>query len=416
VNRNAVSTHSPSDLRRERLRARSSMRALIIGAGIGGLSAAIALHKVGISATVLEQAPQIQEVGAGLSLWSNAVKALRQMGLEQRIVPLGSVIESAKTFTAEGCLLIDIDMRQLNEEAGAPSICIHRADLQQCLMDMLQPHVVVTNAKCIGLRQDAHGVKVLLENGKTEVGDFLIGADGIDSIVRRELVDSSASRYAGYTCWRGVVDFVSSELHSGQTILAIGRGSQIGLFPCGTRRTYWFATKNAAEDKPDSPEVRKAEVAKLSENWMSPIRAVIASTDEGAIIKNDVRDRPPLRSWGRDRVTLLGDAAHPTTPNLGQGACQALEDAVILAYCLRNAESPMIGLRAYEALRYKRTSEVIRASWRLGRFLQHENAAVVWFRNSVSQTTLARRLAMAAFRKLLCFNVPALNEPAAPNG
>jgi len=146
-------------------------------------------------------------------------------------------------------------------------------------------------------------------------------------------------------------------------LLTVGAGSQFGLWPCGAGQLYWFLTKNA----PQGATQTKANVVALCRDWTAPIPDVIEGTPEDAILQNDIIDRSPLRWWGRGRVTLLGDAAHATTPNLGQGACMALEDAVILAHCISTVRPAEAALREYERLRIPRTGAIVRDSWRAGR-------------------------------------------------
>lgn len=382
---------------------------VIVGGGIGGLAAAAALHKVGVHAVVLEQAPEIHEVGAGLSLWSNAMKALRQLGLEEPLLlRLGSTIDRMSTVTSQGRILNVTDIQHCSRQAGAPSICISRADLQRSLAQLLTPAHVRTGARCVGFTQDQKTVRIHLDDGVCVEGSALVGADGIDSIMRSQLVGKSDPRYAGYTCWRAMIHTNRAEALSGQAMLALGPGTQIGLFKCGPGRINWFATKNCAAGAPDPPDGRKAEVLRLCQNWVDPIPAIIRDTPAAAIIRNDIYDRPPLRRWGNGLATLLGDAAHPTTPNLGQGACQAIEDAVTLAHCLPRAPSLAAGLRWYEDLRRKRTAGVIRDSWMLGRCFQVQNSAAVWLRNHLSRNDFIQTQGVRAFAELLCFDVPAL--------
>ena len=378
---------------------------VIVGGGIGGLAAAAALQKVGIPATVLEQSAEIEEVGAGLSLWSNAINALRQLGLEDSIVGKGSIINRVTTMTAEGRILDVTDAQRLSQQAGAPSICIPRAVLQRSLKELLPPSLVRTGARCIGFTQRRDRVEIHLEDGGCVEGSALIGADGIDSIIRAQLAGKSSPRYAGDTCWRAIVQTARAEALSGGAILALGRGTQFGVFQCGPGKVYWFATKNSAAGAPDSPDGRKVELSRLCRNWVDPILALIHETAGTAILRNDIYDRPPLRRWGNGLVTLLGDAAHPTTPNFGQGACQAIEDAVTLASCLSGAQSIAAGLRSYENLRRDRTARVIRDSWRLGQFLQVQNAAAVWLRNYLSRTAFMRARGKKKFAELLRFEV-----------
>lgn len=377
------------------------MRAIIIGAGIGGLAAAVALRRIGVEALVLEQAPVIREAGAGLSIWSNAVNALRELGLEGSVMTCASVIEHNSVQTLSGHLIARSELGLLSSTAGAPCICIHRAALQRILLDALPAASVRTGARCAG-HEDSTAI---LEGGERIEADFLVAADGIYSVIRDALHGSAPPRYAGYSCWRGIRSD-NGVLPPRSTLLAMGAGSQFGLWHCGAGQLYWFLTKNG----PPGTMQTKAEATALCRGWAAPIRETVAGTPENAILHNDIVDRAPLRGWwGRGRVTLLGDAAHASTPNLGQGACQALEDAVILAHCISEAGPVGAALRKYEQLRITRTTSIIRNSYQAGKILQLDSPALESFRNWFMGTRLSTYLSNRTFASLLTHKLPALH-------
>lgn len=376
------------------------MRVVVVGAGIGGLAAAVALRRVGIEALVIERAASIREVGAGLSLWSNAVNALRELGLEAKVMDSASVIERNVAQTTKGRFIARTEFGELSQMAGAPCVCIHRGVLQKILLDALPPDSVRTGLRCISFE----GSTAILENGERIEADVLVGADGISSVIREGLHGAEASRYAGYTCWRGICEDSPGLLPEKSALLVMGGGSQFGVWPCGTGKLYWFLTTNA----PRGTTQGKTEAVALCRDWARPVPEIVARTPEDAVLQNDIVDRPPLRSWGRGPITLLGDAAHPTTPNLGQGACQALEDAVILAHCLSGTSPIEEALRKYERMRLPRTSEVVRNSWQNGRVLQLDSARLERVRNWFIGTWLGRRLEKRMFRRLLTYQLPAL--------
>ncbi len=377
------------------------MRVVIVGAGIGGLAAAVALHRIGVEALVLERAPSIREVGAGLSLWSNAVNALRQLGLDTNVIASASVVERSVIRTTQGQFISRAELGELSRMAGAPCICIHRGVLQKILLDTLSPRSVRTGARCMGF----DGSTAILENSDRIPADMLVGADGISSVVRDGLHGMEAPRYAGYTAWRGICED-SGLLPERSALLVMGGGSQFGAFPCGPGRLYWFLTKNAPQGTTQS----KTGVVAVCRDWASPVPEIVAGTPEEAILQNDIIDRPPLQWWGRGTVTLLGDAAHPTTPNLGQGACQALEDAVILADCLRRTRPVEQALREYERLRLPRTTAVVRKSWQTGKVIQLDSPALERLRNWFMGTEVGRRLERRTFNNLLTYQLPRLRS------
>lgn len=373
------------------------MRVVIIGAGIGGLAAAVALRRIGVEILVIERAASIREVGAGLSIWSNAVNALRELGLEASVMASASVVERILIRTPSGCLIAQNELGEISRMAGAPCVCIHRSVLQKILLDSLPPASVLTGARCFGFDDST----AILESGERVKADVLVGADGISSVIRDGLHGPEAPRYAGYTCWRGL-RHDNGALPDRSALLAIGAGSQFGLWPCGAGRLYWFLTKKV----PRGTTQPKADAVALCRDWAAPVPEMVEGTPEDAILQNDIVDRPPLRWRGRDGVTLLGDAAHASTPNLGQGACQALEDAVVLAHCLSETLPVEAALRKYESLRIPRTTSIVRNSRQTGKALQIDSPALELFRNWFMGTRLGTRLGMRTLRSLLTYQLP----------
>jgi len=221
----------------------------------------------------------------------------------------------------------------------------------------------------------------------------LIGADGLRSVVREGLpgADAAPPRYAGYSAWRAVLPFQSEALPEGYSCETWGRGRRFGYVPLGRGRVYWFATENTPHALGAAPPSKSALLERFGD-WHAPIPALLEATEEGVILHNPIFDRDPAEVWGEGRVTLLGDAVHPTTPNLGQGACQAIEDAVVLARCLAGQAEVEGALRAYEAARRKRTSEITLLSRRFGSMAQASHPLVCRLRDTVMRMTPPRLL------------------------
>ncbi len=383
-------------------------RALIIGAGIGGLCTAIALRKVGYAVRVLERAPEVRGLGAGMSLWSNAVWALHVLGLSEPVLRLGSVVDVTRTQTAEGELLSDVHIGEISRRLGVPSVCIHRGDFHQILLDAVGPDCIQTGVHCTGVAQDDASVTVICESGALYRADLVIAADGIHSAIRKQLVGVEQPRYSGYTCYRSIVSMVHRALPPGLAITALGHGTEFGLFPCGMGRIYWFATHNQPAQKPDSPQGRKADCLAALAGFSEPFVQALHLTSEAAILRHDVYDRAPLLHWGEGRVTMLGDACHPMTPNLGQGACMAIEDAVVLARCLRDEPDEAKALRMYEAARRERTTLLMTRSYYAGKILTLEDGVLSWFRDRLLHTKLGETKTESVLEKLLAYQVPTL--------
>jgi 2-polyprenyl-6-methoxyphenol hydroxylase-like FAD-dependent oxidoreductase len=364
------------------------MKAIIVGGGIGGLSAALALERVGIRCDVFEQAGELREVGAGLTIWANAIRALEQLGVAHRVRSLSSKIDRFEGRTHAGRILSALSFLDLERKLGVPvGVVAHRADLLRVLAAGLDEGHIHCGARCASIESKPDGVLARFDNGREASADLLVGADGLHSIVRSQLHGVSKPRYAGYTCWRGVAHLAVKDPPAGLSFETWGPGARFAIHHCGPGRLFWYATRNVPEGGADSPAGRKADVRAFFRNWHSTIPEVVEATPDAEILRNDIVDRLPLKNWGRGRVTLLGDAAHPTTPNLGQGACQAIEDAVFLATDLAATRDIEAALRRYEQARFPRTAAITNDSWRLGRLCQWENPFGCWLRNRLTRWT-----------------------------
>jgi 2-polyprenyl-6-methoxyphenol hydroxylase-like FAD-dependent oxidoreductase len=267
---------------------------------------------------------------------------------------------------------------------------VHRADLQAELT--IAAGDVRLGVEVTAIEQHADGVVAKGADGSNEQGDLIVGADGLTSVARQAIVEAPV-RYAGYTAWRGVS---SVPVERGRLTESWGIGERFGLVDIGHGRTYWFATKNALERESDEPEGRQAEVLRRFASWHEPIAAVAEATDENAILRNDVYYIDPLPRWSSGRVVLVGDAAHATTPGVGQGAAQAIEDAVVLADRLAGQSDLPLALAEYEAIRRPRAETVLKMSRRVDKMAQLASPVGWRIRNMV-----VRRLPERAQRRQL---------------
>ena len=359
-------------------------KVMVVGGGIGGLTAAIALRKAGFDVAVFERAARLEEVGAGLLLAANAVKALDKLGLSEALQGIGVPAAVGGILSWRGDVIFELDVSGLRKNTVADTSAVHRADLQGMLLRELgRIGGAVRCGKALeGFEQDDASVRARFADGTDERGDLLVGADGLRSRVRAGLLGDGAPRYAGYTSWRGIAAPRHALVPVGGGFEYWGRGQRFGFAHVGGGRIYWFATKNLPEGESDGPAGPKAALLETFRGWHAPVEGLIQATEEDAILRTDVHDREPLgKRWGEGRVTLLGDAAHPMTPNLGQGACQAIEDAVVLARCLRE-DGPVAGaLRHYEGLRAGRTAAIVRRSRRIGKIGQLQNPVLCRLRD-----------------------------------
>jgi 2-polyprenyl-6-methoxyphenol hydroxylase-like FAD-dependent oxidoreductase len=402
----------------------------IIGGGIGGLSAALALREFGFEPEVFEQAPALLDVGAAIAIWPNAMRILERLGIAEKIVERAGVIKQVRWLNQEGKLLNTVRISKHTAEATtintirqpeAPAVAVHRADLQYTLLHALPSSSIHLGSVFLNLQQDGKQIYAHFANREPIACELLIGADGLHSHMRSQVVDDGPPIYRGYYVWRGISPVVPNGLAPNTALEIHGHGIRFGIGPVGLDRIGWWASANRVSS--DSPifserfgdvktqnaqenlntsrsQNTQQELLKLFAGWCRPVCELIEATSSESILKTQAFDRPSSRSWGRHRMTLLGDAIHPTTPNLGQGGCMAIEDAVVLARCLQKYGASEHALRTYEQLRYERTASVTGFSRLYGMVGQWENALATRLRSQVLSLTpefLLRRLMRIIF-------------------
>src|SRR5438132_3812374 len=269
-----------------------SAHVVVVG-GIGGLTTAIALRRVNLEPAVFERRERFEELqhGTGLTLWSNAIKALRQLGIGDQIEAAGLELEAFEQRSWRGGRLASWPIGQLARRTGAPSINLTRAALHRVLKGELGDGVVTLGAACIGVEQTGDEVIARFADGREVRSDVLVGADGINSVVRASLFGREEPRYAGYTAWRGLVAF-EDPLAPRQLFVQIwGPGSRFAYYHVGGGQLYWIAVANARAREPGDPEGAKHELLRRFAGWTNPVEAILAATDEAAIQRMDIEDR-----------------------------------------------------------------------------------------------------------------------------
>lgn len=348
-------------------------KALVIGAGIGGLTAAIALREAGLDVEIHERAGQLRAAGSGLSVMSNAVGALRSLGVGIDLESRGTTLDSYHVRTARGRLIREFPFPEIIERLGVPSVLITRSDLQQALLEAAEGIPLTLGSAASGFETEpTGGVRVTFEDGRVERGDLLIGADGFHSVVRRQLAGREPSQDSGYICWLAVVPYSHPRFAPGSVTHYWGSGRRFGLVDMGGGRLYWWGTKNMPAERSHDWKGAKEEILRTYAGWADEVVHAIEVTPEESVIAVPSRDRPFLERWGSGPVTLLGDAAHPMLTSLGQGSCMAIEDAVVLGRALRGAEDLPRALRRYEDERRERTRALVAASRGISDFEQSE--------------------------------------------
>lgn len=382
----------------------SPRRATVIGAGIGGLCAAHFLRAVGFEVIVYERTPTFAPVGAGIVLGANAMRVLGEIDLAGPIAARGHRLHRLGIRTHRGRTLSVVDVDAVARRVGFHSVAIGRAALHEELIATLPSEAIVLGAECTAVQATAGQVEATFADGSTVRSDLLIGADGLHSQVRRALDLDAPLRDAQQICFRGLCNRADVEYDEDAFYESWGGGSRFGFVDVGSGRVYWFLTLNRdGSEVPDRGVWRDWLVGRFR-GWWRPIPDIIAATAPEAIIRTDLYDRPPARLWHRHRAVLLGDAAHPTTPNMGQGAGMALESAAVLARCLSAEEDPARAIEAYEGLRQPRTAWITRRSWHLGRLATWSNPLAAGLRNALLRS-IPRHVGQRQAEALLSYDI-----------
>ena len=351
----------------------SERRCLIVGAGIGGVAAALLLSRAGHRVTVVERKPRPTELGAGLQISPNGARILQRLGLESEVQAVSSQPERVefRDWSNGSVIVRSMLGASAEQKFHAPYFHLLRSDLLTLLVDAaaLEPRIDMLFGTVIS-EIDVTAPSISVESGsRTLSADVLIGADGIHSQVRECLFGGDAPRFTGQVAWRLLVEGDHLPEHLTQPAANVWWGPKKHFVhdPVrgGTKINCVCVVEQAdwAEESWTQPGA-VASVQHDFENWHADVQTLIQGADSSAIFKWGLFDRPPLRTWGRQQVTLLGDACHPTLPFLAQGASMALEDAAVLAQCLEGQPNVSLGLRQYETLRQPRTAYVQRASRR----------------------------------------------------
>lgn len=337
---------------------------IVIGAGIAGLATAVALRRVGHDVTVIEQRTDLTS-GAGISIWPNALAALDQIGLGDNVRQAGGRVTAGAIRWRDGTWLRRPSAQRIVHALGEPLVVVRRSALTEILLDALPPDTVQTGLSATALSIAAATARVTLSDGRTREADAVVGADGVNSMVARALNGPLPSRYVGYTAWRGVAAYRLDPALAGETMSA---GTEVGHVPLGPDHTYWFATERTREGSRSAGGEHAYLTAKLA-GWADPIPALLASTDPADVLRNDLYDRAQPRDWSRGPAVIVGDAAHPMRPHLGQGGCQGLEDAAILARFVGLSPDLPAAFDRFGAFRRRRVRPLVRESAAIGRIV-----------------------------------------------
>lgn len=363
---------------------------LIAGGGIGGLTLAIALRRNGRRVVVFEKTPELKEIGAAIALWPNATRVLRDLGLLKALEDRGSPITESEIRTWNGRRI----KRWRIPKLETPALFVTRADLQSALASALPESCLRLNRTAADFSESPEDVSLRFQEGEPEEGEALVGADGLHSEIRNRLIGKTRPTYEGYSQWRALVPGAHPVLSPGLKMEWWGRGLRFGVAANGADRMNWYLSVNRSA--PGGLAEPKDRLLEWVKGWDAPVLEILRATPETSILKTDIWTRPPSEIWGRGRVTLLGDAAHPTSPNLGQGAGMAIEDAASLAGALNRETDTVAALRRYETQRRRRTAATTQGSGLVGRMAQWSHPALV-----AARTAFLRAFPLALWERQL---------------
>lgn len=382
------------------------MKAAIIGAGIGGLATAIALQQAGIDFEIFEAAPELKPVGAGIVMASNAMQVFQRLGIENKIEAAGLEIVNAYGVDQNFKLISGLRVKEkIAPRYGIGSYAFHRGRLQQVLLGEIDNKRIHLNKKLTTLVQDHQKISFSFDDGSVTESDLVIGADGIKSSVRKNIFGDVPLRYAGQTCWRGMTKFsLPTEMKfNSYEMWGKEKGLRFGFVPTAQDEVYYFTTFFADANGKDNPKQLKKDLFQKYSCFGKVSIELIESTPEENIIRSDINDFVPISQWWKGKVALLGDAAHATTPNLGQGGCQAVEDAYVIAKCLRGNSTIEKAFEQYQNIRYEKAVHVVNLSWSFGKMTNIGNPFLQSLRNGFMRL-MPGSMAIKQFDKILKLN------------
>ena len=355
----------------------------IIGAGIGGLTTALAFERKGIEYQLYEKAAELNEVGAGIWLAPNALQVLESLGVLEEIQANGNAIDRITIGKPNLVPLSDSKQDEIHAKFGYTTVAIHRATLQKILFDKIPTEKIHLNKKFQSYKElETDKIKVVFEDGLSIETDFLIGADGINSKVRTQLFPNSKKRYSGQTCWRGVADIQLEEENKHRGYELWGNQIRFGISQIAEEKVYWFAVALAKENSKENRATMKDDLLEKFANFHPLISKLINTTSLDKMIKSDINDLQPLDKWYHKNICLLGDAGHATTPNMGQGGAQAIEDAFYLSNAIIE-KNHVDSFKLFQKRRNKKVSAIVKQSWNTGKMAHWKYGQS--FRNFVIQ-------------------------------
>ncbi|GAB4215162.1 MAG: FAD-dependent urate hydroxylase HpxO [Synechococcales cyanobacterium] len=369
-----------------------NLRVVVIGAGIGGLTAGLALHQAGYAVDIYDRVQELRPVGAGISLWSNGVKVLNRLGLGSQIQAIGGTMQRMQYRDKSGALLNDISLDPLIQAVGQRPYPVARRDLQQMLLEAF-PGSVHLGHECVAVAETDSGVIAQFANGHRVEGDVLVAADGIRSRVRQYVLGEDVSpQYGGYVNWNGLVPASEDLAPLDSWVIYVGDHQRVSLMPVGGERFYFFFDVPLPPGTVGDPQSHRHQLQHYFQGWADPVQRLLERLDPATIARPEIHDLGPIPTYVRGRVALLGDAAHATCPDLGQGGCQAMEDAWVLAqYLLTTTLSVTDALQRYDRERTARANAVVMKARQRAEQIHGRDPAVTqaWYEQLAHESPLA---------------------------
>lgn len=353
---------------------------IIIGGGVGGLCAAIACQRRGMDATVYEAASELQPIGGGIWISPNALQVLERFGLTEKIKERGVALDGIQYQDVSGKVVRNDIFKDVIEKFGHTTVCIRRTELQRTLIEELDDGTIELDKRCARVRQTDEKAIAEFADGTQAEGDVIIAADGIRSTVRQQLFPLSSLRYSGQSCYGGISNVDLPPSMERLSLEIWGNGTRVTWAPFNDEQVTWFAVHKVPEFRRNR-ETSRARLRELFSNYPDPTDEVIRRTDEEDIFHINLCDLEPLDTWYDGRIVLIGDAAHAQTPNLAQGAAQAIEDAFVVVDNLKDHDSPTAAFEAYEQIRMEKAKELVNWSWYVGKAAHLESWWARKFRN-----------------------------------
>lgn len=338
-----------------------NLKVTIIGAGIGGLTTGIALKNIGYDVDIYDRTRELRPAGAGISLWSNGIKVLNRLGLGEKVANIGGQMNRMEYRSHKDERLSAVDLRPLVERVGERPYPVARTDVQQMLLEAFGSEKVHLGWKCVAVEQDETSAIAIFEGGDRVTSDLIIGADGIHSTVREYVTGQPITpRYADYVNWNGLVPASDDLCEPDNWVIYVGEGKRASMMPVGDNRFYFFFGCPMAKGTTVEPKDRQAELKEIFAGWPKAVQTLIERLNPLETNRLEISDLDPLETLAKGRIALLGDAGHATTPTLGQGGCQAIEDAEMLSRFLVSTNiSVADALKRYEMARKDRVSQIV---------------------------------------------------------